>query len=230
MPGFDVSVASSSAYPQSGSNRTYNEACNELVQYFGGDNDPDLIGRAGSSYNAAIRAYNDVNWRFNRMQQTITLVASTSSYTLADDFKAPLRAVVLDSNSKEVCAVQNVPYQNRIDYDADTVQTVSVPEWYELRTPHQAGTIVFWPPLGATLTYPTVRLDYFRWILTVTGDSRLNVPRDFEQAVFEWATWDLSKKVDISTAREHERQARLSRGMMDANYRDWTPVPVIGVA
>jgi len=98
----DIGLGSVS-YPQTGENRERSRLVTELCQYIGGESNSDDQVRAAYSLDEAVRSFNETIWRFNRVTESITLAASTSTYTLtALTWRAPLRAVIVDSNSKDV--------------------------------------------------------------------------------------------------------------------------------
>ena len=226
----DVGVGSVS-YPQTGENRTRNRLVSQLCQYIGGASNSDDKIRAAYSIDEAVRHFNKICWRFNRLTESITLSASTSAYTLtATNVKAPMRAIVVDSNSKDIQRVGYVPWQTIMDYDPSTIGTSTVPTLYTLKNLHETGQVTFHPPLGATLTYPTVRLEYFRRIAIEAGnDDVLEVPVEVEQAIFEWALWRLMLKTDVKSSGPFKAAADEEFYQVSSEWRDWPDIPVIGV-
>jgi hypothetical protein len=67
---------SSSAFPQTSANRTRAVASSELAQYVGGENRGDSLLRCGQAWDAAVRSFNSVPWKFNRVVADI-LIDST---------------------------------------------------------------------------------------------------------------------------------------------------------
>ena len=225
------SGSSSVNFPQTGDGRSRNQLVSELASYFGGESNSDDLTRAGLSLDEAVRSFNEVYWRFNRKSENITLVASTSSYTLANtNWRGPHRAVVVDSGSKDVTTIFYVPYQQVLDYNPSTASTVGMPAWYTFKNLHETGQVTYYPPLGATLTYPTIRHEYFRRIAVESGTSDvLEVPVEVEQALFDWALWRMCLKVDRATAPSFQGPAARSRAAVEREWRDWPDITALGV-
>jgi hypothetical protein len=228
--GLDVGLGAVS-YPQTGEGRKRSQLEAELASYFGGESNADDQTRAGRSLDEAVRSFNETCWRFNRLSENVTLVASTSSYTLTTTaIRAPLRAVLVDSNSKDVDTIRYVPWKQVLDYDPQTISTGSAPQWYTFKNLHETGQVTYYPPLGATLTYPTVRHEYFRRIALEAGTSDvLEVPVEVEQAIFEWALWRLCLKIDKENAGAFGPGAQRARAAVEREWRDWPDIPALGV-
>lgn len=69
-------TGSSSGFPQTAANRTRAQASEELSQYVGGETRADVLTRAGQCWDAAVRAFNGVPWKFNRVTQDLLLDSS----------------------------------------------------------------------------------------------------------------------------------------------------------
>jgi hypothetical protein len=229
--GEDVSLVSTASFPQVADNRTRKALIAEIAEYIGGESNADDLTRAGRSLDEAVRTFNERCWRFNRLQQSITLVASTSSYTLNDDCRAPMRAVVVDGNGADIVTIPYIPYQQVLDYYPQTVSVSgSRPAWYTVRNLHEVGQVTYYPPLGAALSYPTVRHEYFRRIaLTVGDDDQLQAPSEVEQAIFEWAVWRFILKTNIKAGPQFQAGAQRARQAAEREWGDFPDVPAIGV-
>ena len=77
-------TGSGTGFPQTASNRTRLAAATELCQYVGGETRGDALARAASSWDAAVRGFNDVAWKFCRVTQDILLDS-----TMLDNTTAP---------------------------------------------------------------------------------------------------------------------------------------------
>jgi len=74
---------SSSAFPQTSANRTRTTASSELAQYVGGESRGDSLIRCGQAWDAAVRAFNDIAWKFNRVVQDISIDSTMPDATTA---------------------------------------------------------------------------------------------------------------------------------------------------
>lgn len=189
MPG-----APAAGFPQSGSNRTRNQAIAELLDYVGGAGDADEEGRAGRSWDAAVREMNMYAWKFNRVRQIITFntVTPTADYNLNTDFRSPVRAMLQDSDSRTVTDLVWTEYRDWTQIYTNQRGSANMPFRYTARNAHETGIITFDPrPDGGTageFTYPTCQLDYHRRIaMQPTGDQVLDAPVEVDEAIFQLA-------------------------------------------
>ena len=72
-----------SGYPQTSSNRTRSAASSEIASYTGGEDDAAATARAGKCWDAAVREFNSVPWKFNLLTQDISLTSSMLDNTTA---------------------------------------------------------------------------------------------------------------------------------------------------
>lgn len=222
----DVVVVELGGFPQTGSNRQRHLALAELAEYVGGVGRPEVLARAGRAWDAAVREFNTVSWRFNRVSQSITLVPGTKTYTLSTDFRGPYRACMLDSNGVEKWQLEWMTYECWLDiYSSGTSGGSSLPDYYTAFNSHNAGLVRFEPWPTGTLTYPTAQLNYFRRIALATGsDDVLNVPMEVDEAVFQLAAAMLlerTKGSDSDDARNMRGQAKALRMECQLEHRDW---------
>jgi hypothetical protein len=204
-----ITVPISSSYPATSGNRSRASAIAEMLAYVGGESAPEAQSRAGRAFDAAVREYNTVAWRFNRLTQDITLssTAGTADYTLETDFRSPLNATVLDNSGDSVDIVTWVPYERWRGARPDQSGTGSQPELYTVRNEHQTGVVTFDPPTSGTNTHPTVQIDYHRRILVQSGSgSVLNVPLEVDEAIFQLA---LSKVIAMIIGHKGATDARI---------------------
>ena len=216
-------VGSSASYPQTGANRTRESASIELASFVGGPDDADVQSRCALSWDAAVREYNSVAWKFCRVRQSITLTA-TDVFALESDFRSPLRAVLLDSNSKVVnYPIEYVPYPEWLDRIGPNTGTGSMPQAYTARDTHISGQVLIWPTLGSTITYPTLRLDYHRWI-SLVGSGVLNVSRDVDEGIFQLAMANQYAKARGAGHKDSIAQKSYAMGLrndLERIHRDW---------
>lgn len=226
-----VSLGSSSAFPQTGGNRTVAAMATQIARYVGGESSADTVGFAHECIHEAIQKYNRVAWKFNRMQQDVTLVASTETYTLNSDFRSPLRAYLLDSNSARVGHnLVFVPYSSWTEWTANTNFETAIPSAYTVRVVHIDGLVTIWPPPGSSLSYPTMRMEYNKWIaVPADGSGPIDAPRDVVQAILDDARARLYEgrksgpEVDRAIRRAEDSYLRASQ-----QYRDFGEIPIYG--
>lgn len=226
MPNVVV-VGSGSAFPQSGTSPTRAQAIAELCSYVGGEESTLQQTRAGASLDGAVRAFNDVYWKFNRLVNDITLAAG-ATFTLTDAFAAPYRACLVDSNSKEVYPVSWMEWGVFVESKQPDLGTSPMPQWYSCRNVHETGVVQVWPQLATPLTYPTLRIYYFRRIVKAATDTdRLNVPEEVYQAIFQFALANfLAKSRDGASRAAAEFQIaanmRARVEQLHRDYQDWS--------
>lgn len=221
-----VAVVPGSGFPQSGLNRTRARAVQEIADYSGGANRPDTQQLAADSLDAAVRDYNDTIWKFNRQTQDITIAVSTADYTLNTDFRAPLRAVTLNSSSKTVDELVWVDYKDWLDIRTDQSTTGTGPTYYTARNTHETGLVTFDPPCGTTLpTNPKVRIHYFSRILVQSGaQGFIDAPVEVDEGIFQMAVaFYLAKTLgpghaDAITQRTLAKQKKAA---LVQEWQDW---------
>lgn len=219
-------VVTSASFPASGGNRPRNAAISELTEWTGSGNRPEMQVRAGRSWDSAVRQFNAIAWRFNRMQDDITLssTSGTTDYTLNTDFRSPLRAMLLDSDSKIAGGpLRWIPYIAWTASFPDQTGTGSEPEFYTVRNEHETGVVTVDPPTSGSNTYPTLRIDYHRRILTQAGDTGvLNVPQEMDEAIFQLALAIFISKVrSYAEARDQFTLAARLRAECERMWRDY---------
>lgn len=191
------------AYPNTFQNRTRDNAIAELLETVGGSGQTDAQTRAGRAWDAAVRDFNSVIWRFNIKTQDITLDGTTVSggvqgiaeYQLTDKFLAPVRCQLLDSNGLSRALVQWFPYAEWLVWRRNQLTGGPLPLRYTARNVHETGKVTFDPRPVGPLTYPTARLFYASYIdLQPTGNLTLDVPPDVDEAIFMLAEAKLLAK------------------------------------
>jgi hypothetical protein len=211
-------------FPQTFQNRTRTQAQAELVEYVGGVGQSDALTRAGEAWDAAVREFNTVAWRFNTAQQDIALVNNQQTYTLNDFFQAPLRAKLVDPNGKERTALTWFPYAEWLVYRPSQLTGASQPYIYTAQNTYQTGLVTLDPFPVAPFTYPTFRIFYLTYIqLQPTAGLTLNVPPDVDEAIFQLAVAKLIAK-NKRFGGDSEQAMALAlrmRAAVERNYRSW---------
>lgn len=226
----DVVVVQRSDYPQTSSNRTRATASFELTQYVGGGDRPEALVRAGLAWDAAVREFNTVAWRFNRTETDITLVDGSASeaaklYTLPVGFRSPQRCVLVDGSGTMRWDLDWLPYEVwRRDF-ALVSSTSALPMWYTAINVHGTGQIRFEPSIVGTPTYPTARLTYHSRISIAAGtNATLNVPMEVDQAIFARAAAILSMRSRGAQGGDSQlltQEAALLRAFVEREHRDF---------
>ena len=226
-----TNIVTSAAYPQSGGNRTRNEVLSEIASFYGGENRPDIIARAGKSWASAIREYNSWLWTFNRVVADIDLTvpspAGADTYDLETDFAEPNRAKLVDANGKERDYLNWVPFAEWLVFFPDRSSPSSRPMFYTMQNVHETGKVTIYPPPNTTgLQWPTLRLYYFRRILIPTGgDERLNVPLEVDEGIFQLAEAKMTHKQDSFEAASGEYdRANGYRIGLEHRFRDFPDI------
>jgi len=192
-------------YPEIFQNRTRTTACAELAEYVGGVTRTDALARAGLCWDAAVREFNSVAWRFNIKVQEITLDGTTvdgvtgvigvPDYQLTDKFRSPVRCQMLDAQKLSRTLVQWFTYNEWLVFRRNQLTGGPIPLRYTARNVHETGIVTFDPRPVGPLTYPTARIIYASWIdLQPTAGSTLAVPPDVDEAIFQLATAKLIAK------------------------------------
>ncbi len=224
MPGY--TGTSGSNFPQISKNRTFDSWAVELTEYTGGEDRPDIIRKAESTIRATIKRWNDVYWSFNVVTEDIALASPVSGtigeYDLSSDWKGPLRAQLVDSNSKTRDHITWVEWKEWISNLPDQSSTAGRPTMYTARSVFRLGRIIIDPPKASTLTYPTLRLFYFKRIACPSGNAAVEVPEEVEQAMFDDSVYQFLAKIrSFKEASNAKRDALISRQMVEREYRDY---------
>jgi len=212
----------SSSFPQTSENRTRTQASVELLEYTGGANRPEAQVAAARAWDSAVREFNTVGWRFNRRTQNITLVASTPTYALSSTFRSPIRAVYLDTNSKEQWQLEWMSWEVWVSvYGSGATANASLADYYTAFNIHNQGTIRLEPSPGTSVTWPTLQVQYLaRIALATDNDDRLNVPVEVDEAVFQLAAATLQDRVRGGADSIFGR-AKMLRLECEREHREW---------
>lgn len=228
------STASSSSAVLTGNNRTRAQAIVELLNYIGGDDSPDAQARAGRAWDAAVREFNRYAWVFNRVYQDLALPSdfdSAGEGSVETDFRSPLRAQLLDSNSKPQEWVDYIPWREwTVRRPSELANTAPSPYNYTLRNVHATLKVILTPPPATVTTYTTFRLHYHRRILLASSDlSQLNVPAEVDEAIFQLALANT-----ISMLQGHDKATgALARALdlrldIERDWRDFQDTELLG--
>lgn len=216
--------------PQNDQGRQRRDMVDEMVSYVGGTNIAAAKTRAGKSLDRAVRQFNNILWRFNVVEQDVTLVVSTDEYDLTVPFRAPLRAYVLDSNSDRRGLISYYAYPEWLVLSSDDATgTGSTPLAYTVRNVHRESKVIY-NPLGTSLRYPTVHHVYYTDVRLASGNTdKLNVPADVEEAIFATALGDFMKKErGPSDAVLYIQEATALREKAEIEWRGWPEIPWVG--
>ena len=215
-------VGAASNFPQTSKGRVISLMIEELASFTGGQAREDILKRAREAIFEEIRSFNSWKWTFNRVTEDHTLAAATADYTLASDFRSPLRAQIVDSSSNTRGDVSWIQWSDWVSMFPDQSTTGSIPLFYTARNIHETGLVTVDPVPASTLTYPTLRLFYFRRILCPADNAVINVPTEVEQAIFDGAIWRFLRKIkDFREAREALASALISKALITQEYRDF---------
>lgn len=219
-----VVIATTSAFPQTATNRTLAEIIQDLLDYSGGGDRGAAQDRARRAVAETLRLFNAMAWRFNRKTVDITFLASTSDYQLPGTIRDVWKVMLLDSSDELVYDIDFTPYQDFLKYDGSTQSPVTIPGEYTLFNTFDTGNIRFLPRLGATFTYPKARVFYHTRIAMPADDnSVLTVPPEVETAIVRQAAAILISRV--RTFAEAEAAKRDADQATSAIIREWRDFP-----
>lgn len=223
-----IVASPASNFPQTLTGRTRSALLTDIATAAGGENDSDRLARALVALNRALRVYNEVLWKCNRLSTDITLVASDFDYSLPADFAAPQRASSLNTAGKlaGLGSIVYCDYTDFLDQVNDNTQVGDPPTIYTINNEHETGLVLFWPTPTANVTtsaYPKVRLHYFRRIILPGDDgTKVNIPMELEGGVEDLATAYYIGYVEgagrdtqpIATALRHKME-------LEQRFRKW---------
>jgi hypothetical protein len=219
-----VPALPTATYPATSLNRTRNKVASEILSYIGSPSDKDMIARCGDCWDEAVRSFNALPWKFNRVSENITLLASTNDYTLTGLVRDPFHARLLDSQARAIDDIPYVPFDEYVRAYYPLIGTSNLPQIYTMPNRFETGQVTLWPPLGAgTFPYPTIQFNYHRYIQTQQIDSGvLSVPQDVDQAIFMFArALMLHKQKGAVEARVDYQLALDFRQAIEREHRDW---------
>ena len=209
-------VFPTAAFPSS--RRTLGDIKTELARPYNPD-DETTLALAGDAWNSAIRAYNRYNWPWEVLTTDIAVTSGTDTYTLPSQFKAPLAASRLDSNSRPWRRLAYQPYESFVNLYLANSQGIEYS--YTLCNTFETGQITFYPvPSSAD----TIRVWYYRATPTIQTDSTpVEAPETAVEAIMDWARYlmvtyklaDQTERIVISY-----RQAMQSRAELVAMTQD----------
>lgn len=221
-----VIATTAATFPQTAGLRTRSQLALEVSRFAGGGNDPERMTLANQHVDQIVRKMNAFPWKFNRVVNDVPLSGDDDEYTLASDFRSPLRALLVDSSSKERDTVTYVPFEEFVvafAYKASA--SASMPQYYTVRNVHETGKVQIYPPVNtASLTWPTLRIYYHRRIVLASSESaKLNVPQEVEEAILHDAAALNLMSVEGATGRT-VAMTSLARDLyltVEREYRDY---------
>jgi len=218
-------IPASASFPQTSENRPLGDIIDDLADYVGGGDRPAAQDRARRALRSSVRMFNVMSWRFNRQQQTITLLNNTSDYALATAFRTFRAALLLDAAGLVVDRLDWIAYEDLARYDpSETTPGATSPDSYTARNTFLTGIVTILPKLGTINSqYPSVRLDYHSRIVIPTNDAAiLTVPVEVEEAiVLEAVAFLVSKTSSFAEGQIARAVAREFRANVEREWRDW---------
>lgn len=222
-------------YPQTGANRTAFDLERDVAEYVGLGNDSGGKALASRCIRAAVGAFNNRPWTFNRvtfdvpLATPVAVAGSDNEYDLPTDFRNPLAAWLADADGDVRDVVEWVDFLRwKIDVPAQKGRGGTV-AYYTARNVHETGRILIYPTQDpANLAHPTLRLHYHRRIIYPTSGV-LNVPTEVERAIEAEAVAIIVQKTrprdnQASPATEQviADRLRLAIEREYGDFRDWT--------
>jgi hypothetical protein len=190
-------------------------ACVDMVRaildYVQAADEAHLRDVALREMNMALDECNSRNWKKLLASQDITLVASTDAYTLEDNFRDPLVALLVDSSGRrarlgyEEWRTFHDLYDDRANYPS--------PEIYSIDYGARQLVLQGQPNATFVTTYPTVTLHYYRRLVYLTcGSSTHGGPPEFN-AFLIWQA-----RAGLAAIRGEATLARYAEGKASALY------------
>lgn len=146
---------------------------------------------------------------------------------LSTDFKSPKAAFLVDSDGHSSWPLEYIPYYEWLQlYNEDRNLVSTSLDVFTVRNPHETGKVLWYPRIQRPASWVALRLIYHRRILLAsTNESRLNVPVEVEQAIFDLAVAKHISKVRGFTTEKGVTSAfilaKQSRQTVEAEHRDW---------
>jgi len=202
----------------------------DVMRYVLSPDDPEAKTIAKDGINDAIREMNMRTWNWALTTQDITLVASDDTYSLANAFKTPRTANLLDSSGNRLAMLEYLDTQTFQKYLTTKSTSTGNPYAYTVRNAHEDGilTLSIKPDSGFVTTYPTLRLHYFKRIGTLTNDSdELDAPSEVENFVLWHAKSYIASVFDPKKVGYAERKAAVAWQMLvsddnETQFADWS--------
>lgn len=165
--------------------KTFSELKSDVAKFILSPNDQDILQTAGEGIVDALRKINSVNWFWMLTSQDIPLVASTRTYSLAGQFKAPRHAEILRPDGTNAGRVYFLEGKSFSDETANSTASGS-PSHYTIYNAQDSLTVSFniAPDAGFVASYPTVRLRYHKRIqYPVNNSDVIDVPPEVESFI-----------------------------------------------
>src|SRR5512144_1971196 len=206
-----TAVGSSASFTPSAS--TAAEMVRSVLDYVQGADDNELRDVALRELNFAIDEANARTWRKAITTQTITLVAGTDTYTLNDNFKDPIRAILLLNGDRK----DRLFFEEMITFLArfpDRLGTAA-PGLYTIDYSNRLFMLEGQPNASFLLNYDSVELHYYLRFAHLAQDSDVHGgPPEFN-AFFVWQA-----RAGVAAIRGDQRLAGYAEGKAKAIYRE----------
>lgn len=191
-----MSVAVGTTTAQSPRNKNFGGLKSYVAAYVQGQNLSGVLSDAGMAVNSAIDYLNTTRWNFLHSSETLTLTASTASYTVAADLKRPLKLYRLNSSSERQGQINFK--EHGVFFDELHSQTGDgFPTYYTIPSSASRTLILDRAPDAAFVSqYPTLELRYYARILHFGSDGDtigdLKAPPEVWTFLAWYARWDLA--------------------------------------
>ena len=172
-------------------NTTFGDLKGELARSINPD-DPTVLAIAGDSIISALKVYARWNWPWDIVEQTITISSGTDTYPLAQKFKLPVAAYLLDGSSRNDKRMGYIPYQAYLE-SASTNQD-GQPHLYTIPNAFESNTVLFYPRPSSAYT---ARIHYYRMTAFRFRDDNapIEMPDYAEEALRTWAWYEMLKRL-----------------------------------
>lgn len=170
---------------------TFGEMKADLARSINPD-DPTVLAMAGDSIITALKVYARYNWPWDLIYQDIPVVSGTDTYALAQKFKLPMAAYLLDGSSRPDKRLAWIPYGAFLEsYSANQD---GQPVLYTVPNAFESGQVLLYPRPASTYT---LRLHYYRMAAYrfITDETPLEIPDYADEPIRAWAWYELLKKL-----------------------------------
>ena len=164
-----------------------------VLNYVQANSDPDLENTVHEALNGGVDLLNSRMWWWNIKTQDITLAATDLDYTLNSNFKKPIAAILLDTNSKQCSRLRWK--EPKVFYDENTYNVSDgSPSVYSVVNAKDDGLLVLnvAPTSDFVASWPKIRLKYHARIAYLTGQATLDAPPEFRSLVVWYARWEFA--------------------------------------
>ena len=170
---------------------TFGDLKADLARSINAD-DPTVLALAGDAVISALKIYSRFNWPWDLISQDISVVSGTDTYALAQKFKLPMAAFMLDGSSRPDKRITYIPYGAFLEsYSANQD---GEPRLYTIPNAFESGQVQLYPRPASTYN---IRLHYYRMAAYRfrTDDTPLEIPDYADEAIRAMAWYELLKKL-----------------------------------